>query len=89
MTVRFREGEPVRGDVAIGADGLRSAVREQVLPEVRWRYREAARLARLLARPPDDPEVAFVWQMRLEEHAAFLEAMSGRPVVAYGSNPTE
>jgi hypothetical protein len=60
------------------------AVREQVLPEVRWRYREAAHLAKLLARPPSDPETGFLWQMRLEEHAAFLEAMCGRPVVAYG-----
>jgi hypothetical protein len=60
------------------------AVREQVLPEVRWRYREAAHLAKLLARPPGDPELAFFWQMRLDEHAAFLEAMSGRPVVAHG-----
>jgi hypothetical protein len=60
------------------------AVREQVLPEVRWRYREAAQLAKLLARPPADPEVAFLWETRLEEHAAFLEALSGRPVVALG-----
>jgi len=65
------------------------AVREQVLPEVRWRYREAAHLAKLLARPPSDPEIAFFWQMRLEEHAAFLEAMSGRPIVALGSKTIE
>jgi hypothetical protein len=62
------------------------AVREQVLPEVRWRYREAAQLAKLLARPPADPEVAFLWETRLEEHAAFLEALSGRPVVALGTS---
>jgi hypothetical protein len=60
------------------------AVRERVLPEVRWRYRDAAHLAKLLARPPDDPEIAFLWQTRLDEHAAYLEAMSGRRVVAHG-----
>jgi hypothetical protein len=65
------------------------AVREQVLPEVRWRYREAAHLAELLARPPRDPAVEFLWQTRLEEHAAYLEAMSGRPVVAYGPKTPE
>jgi hypothetical protein len=58
------------------------AVRERVLPEVRWRYRDAAHLAKLLARPPGDPEIAFLWRTRLEEDAAYLEAMSGRPVVA-------
>jgi hypothetical protein len=60
------------------------AVRERVLPEVRWRYRDAARLAKLLARPPGDPEIEFLWQTRLEEQAAYLEAMSGRPVVVDG-----
>jgi hypothetical protein len=61
------------------------AARDQILPEVRWRYREAARLAALLARPPRDAGVFYLWQMRLAEHAAYLEAMSGRPVVNFGS----
>jgi hypothetical protein len=65
------------------------AVREQVLPEVRWRYREAAQLARLLARPPADPEIEFLWRTRLDEHAAYLEAMSGRPVVAHSWTETD
>jgi hypothetical protein len=65
------------------------AVREQVLPEVRWRYREAAQLAALLARPPVDPEVEFLWETRLEEQAAYLESLSGRPVVAFGANSAE
>ena len=65
------------------------AVRERVLPEVRWRYREAAHLAKLLARPAGDPEIAFLWQTRLEEHAAYLEAMSGRPVLAPDWKPPD
>lgn len=57
------------------------ATREQILPEVRWRYREAARLAKLLERPPSDERSRLAWRMRLEEHAAYLEAMAGQPVI--------
>ena len=66
------------------------AAREQILPEVRWRYGQAARLAALLARPPDDPQTLFLWRSRLAEHAAYLEAMTGRSVVAVDpTNPDE
>ncbi|HET9903605.1 MAG TPA: FAD binding domain-containing protein [Xanthobacteraceae bacterium] len=34
VTVHFAEGEPVRGDLLIGADGLRSNVRGQFLPQL-------------------------------------------------------
>jgi hypothetical protein len=61
------------------------AARTQILPEVRWRYREAARIAALLTRPPRDPDLLYLWQMRLAEHAAYLEAMTGRRVVNFGS----
>jgi len=69
------------------------AMREQILPEVRWRYRAAAELAARLARPPRDPWLSFLWQTQLDEHAAYLEAMAGRTVVTTGSiessNPFE
>jgi hypothetical protein len=69
------------------------AMREQILPEVRWRYRAAAELAARLARPPRDPWLSFLWQTQLDEHAAYLEAMAGRTVVNTGSiessNPFE
>jgi photosystem II stability/assembly factor-like uncharacterized protein len=61
------------------------AMREQILPEVRWRYRDAAQLAARLAQPPRDEATRFLWQTRLAEQAAYLEAMSGRPVVDFGS----
>lgn len=37
-TVRFADGSEVRGDMLIGADGIRSAVREQLFPGVPLRY---------------------------------------------------
>jgi hypothetical protein len=61
------------------------AMRDQILPEVRWRYRDAAQLAARLAAPPRDEATRFLWQSRLEEQAAYLEAMSGRPVIDFGS----
>jgi hypothetical protein len=61
--------------------GLRP-IKGQVLEQVRWRYRESARLAALLARPPADPLERLNWQLRLEENAAYLQCMSGREVVA-------
>ncbi|MCP3140831.1 FAD-dependent monooxygenase [Pyxidicoccus xibeiensis] len=38
VRVTFVGGQQVRGDCLIGADGLRSAVRQQLLPDVRSRY---------------------------------------------------
>lgn len=38
VTARFEEGEPVRGDVLVGADGIRSVLREQLFPGVRLRF---------------------------------------------------
>jgi photosystem II stability/assembly factor-like uncharacterized protein len=60
--------------------GLRP-IRKQVLTEVRWRYRECEHLAKLLEKPPVDPQVEWNWRTRLEEHASYLEAVSGREVV--------
>jgi hypothetical protein len=60
--------------------GLRP-IRKQVLSEVRWRYRECEHLANLLKNPPADPQVEWNWRTRLEEHASYLEAVSGREVV--------
>jgi hypothetical protein len=50
-----------------------------------WRDRESGSLDSLRARTPRDAGVFYLWQMRLAEHAAYLEAMSGRPVVNFGS----
>lgn len=38
VTARFADGGLARGDVLIGADGIRSAVREQLFPSVPLRY---------------------------------------------------
>jgi FAD-dependent urate hydroxylase len=38
VRVTFADGRQVSGDCLIGADGLRSAVRQKLLPEVRERY---------------------------------------------------
>ncbi|HJZ89016.1 MAG TPA: hypothetical protein VKN99_27785 [Polyangia bacterium] len=59
-------------------------IKETVLGEVRWRYRECAHLAMLLEHPPENPTVELFWRLRLEEHASYLEALSGRDVVAFG-----
>jgi hypothetical protein len=64
------------------------AARDQVLNEVRRRYDDAAHLVRLLATPPDDPAVRWLWTDRLNEQAAYLEAMTGERVIELeGSNP--
>lgn len=52
-----------------------------VFEQIRWHYRECAALVADLARPPDDVELELAWRLRLEEHAAYLENMSGRKVV--------
>src|SRR5262249_48596465 len=56
-------------------------IRDQVLGEIRWRYREAARMTELLMHPPTDPMLELLWRMRLEEHASYLGAMTGKEVV--------
>ena len=55
--------------------------REIVIQQIRWHYRECAGLVADLARPPADPELELNWRLRLEEHASYLEWMSGRKVV--------
>jgi len=63
---------------------IESQIRDKravVLEQIRWHYRECAGLVADLARPPDDPELELNWRMRLEEHASYLEWMSGRKVV--------
>jgi hypothetical protein len=72
-------GQTVNPNLIIES-GLRDA-RDRILREVRSRYRDAAFLVRRLERPPVDPRVAVRLRLRLEEQAAYLEAMSGREVV--------
>lgn len=57
------------------------ANRDQILGEVRSRYRQAAILTKRLQNPPTDPKIAFLWRMRLEEHTSYLEYATGRAVV--------
>lgn len=38
VVARFADGDEVRGDLIIGADGIRSVLREQLFPGVRLRY---------------------------------------------------
>ena len=57
-------------------------IRDQLLADARWRYRECQDLVALLHHPPADPYVAMTWRMRLEEHAAYLAAMAGREIVS-------
>jgi len=55
--------------------------RSTVVEQIRWHYRECAGLVADLARPPADPVVELNWRTRLEEHASYLEFMTGRKVV--------
>jgi photosystem II stability/assembly factor-like uncharacterized protein len=60
--------------------GLRN-FRVKVLEEIRWRYRELRNLCSLLRYPPKDPKVRLQWQMRLEEYASYIDALTGKRVV--------
>jgi hypothetical protein len=55
--------------------------RDAVIAQIRWHYRECAALVADLARPPADTELELAWRLRLEEHASYLDWMSGRKVV--------
>jgi hypothetical protein len=56
-------------------------MRDSLLAEVRWRYREARMLADALKNRPNDEQVRLLWELRLEEHAAYLEAMTGQKLL--------
>ena len=56
-------------------------VKEDVLNQVRARYRACAELIRALQHPPDDPVQELLLRMRIQEYAAYLDAMAGEPVV--------
>jgi hypothetical protein len=60
-------------------------LRDRVMKEVRARYVEGARLARLLERRPVDPQVDLMWNQRLEEYAGYLEFMAGKKVIMLGT----
>jgi hypothetical protein len=55
--------------------------RKELLARIHQSYREAAALARSLERPPADDEAALLARLRLAELNAYLEFMSGRPIV--------
>ena len=62
--------------------GLRN-FRVTLFDQIRWRYRELRNLCSLLRFPPKDPKVRLQWQMRLMELADYIDALTGRRVVAY------
>ena len=61
--------------------GLRTS-RTKILDEVRWRYREIRQLCAQLRFPPKDPKTRLFWQLRLEEYAHYIDALTGKQVVA-------
>ena len=61
--------------------GLRTT-RTKVLDEVRWRYREIRQLCAQLRYPPKDAKTRLFWQLRLEEYAHYIDALTGKKVVA-------
>jgi hypothetical protein len=58
-------------------------LRDHLLSEVRWRYRDAVTLTNRLERPAADELQQVQWEARLCEQAAYLEAMAGRSVIAH------
>ncbi len=58
-------------------------MRKQLLEETRHQYRQCAHLVQLLSHPPTNEALAFQWELRMQEHASYLEAMSGRRIVEY------
>lgn len=55
--------------------------RQRILMETRDRYRKASILAHRLKNPPADPEQAYLWRTRLEEHVAYLEYVTGKTML--------
>lgn len=70
----------------IRAQNLRPQ-QEDVLNQVRWRYRACTELLAALKRPVADPAEDLFVRLRLEEFAAYLEAMAGEPVVDFSNDP--
>jgi photosystem II stability/assembly factor-like uncharacterized protein len=62
-------------------NGLRDS-RTSILNEVNWRYREIRNLCAQLRYPPSDPKIHMLWRMRLEEYVRYIEALSGKQLVA-------
>jgi hypothetical protein len=68
--------------------GLRS-MRDEVMANVRSRYRECASLIVRLRNPPTDPIIELFWKLRLQEYAVYLEAVTGRVVVDFNEEAME
>jgi len=64
-------------------------IRGEILNELRWRYREAVLLVKLLRNPPVDPVVDLSWRQRLEELTAYLETLAGRDVIQLDETEVE
>jgi hypothetical protein len=56
-------------------------IRSDILNEVRWRFREAVLLVKMLRNPPVDPVVELSWRQRLEELTAYLETLANIEVI--------
>jgi photosystem II stability/assembly factor-like uncharacterized protein len=62
--------------------GLRD-FRVRLFENLRWRYRELRNLCSQLRFPPADPKIRMLWQMRLEEYAHYIDALTGKRVVSF------